>query len=138
MEDPCSRGARDALTHGGLHVLPVPVDDGGVRVEDLAATPARTVVLTPADQFPTGVVLAPDRRRELLTWARTVDGLVVEDDYDAEHRYDRAPVPALHASRSEEHTSELQSRQYLVCRLLLEKKKTNSTQTSTITISHLL
>src|SRR3712207_8931373 len=32
--------------------------------------------------------------------------------------------------RSEEHTSELQSRQYLVCRLLLEKKKTRSTSTS--------
>src|SRR3712207_7022900 len=30
-----------------------------------------------------------------------------------------------HRGRSEEHTSELQSRQYLVCRLLLEKKKTN-------------
>ncbi len=98
MEDPCSRGARDALTHWGLDILPVPVDEGGVRIEELAATPARTVVLTPAHQFPTGVVLAPDRRRELLTWVRRVDGLVVEDDYDAEHRYDRAPVPALHAS----------------------------------------
>jgi GntR family transcriptional regulator/MocR family aminotransferase len=56
--------------------------------------------VTPAHQFPTGVVLAPHRRRELIEWARA-GGVVVEDDYDAEHRYDRAPVPALRASLSE-------------------------------------
>jgi GntR family transcriptional regulator/MocR family aminotransferase len=101
MEDPGSRGARDALAHWGLAVLPVSVDDDGARVAELAATPARAVLLTPAHQFPTGVVLAPHRRRELLAWARAADGLVVEDDYDAEHRYDRAPVPALQASAPE-------------------------------------
>jgi GntR family transcriptional regulator / MocR family aminotransferase len=101
MEDPGSRGARDALAHWGLAVLPVPVDDDGARVAELAASPARAVLLTPAHQFPTGVVLAPHRRRELLAWARAADGLVVEDDYDAEHRYDRAPVPALQASAPE-------------------------------------
>ncbi|MBM7805357.1 GntR family transcriptional regulator/MocR family aminotransferase [Geodermatophilus bullaregiensis] len=97
MEDPGSRGARDAIGYWGLDVLPVPVDGDGVRVDDLTATGARAAVLTPAHQFPTGVVLAPRRRRELLAWARAADGLVVEDDYDAEHRYDRAPVPALQA-----------------------------------------
>ena len=63
----------------------------------LAASDARAVFLTPAHQFPTGVVLAPQRRRELLTWAVDAE-LVIEDDYDAEYRYDRAPVPALHAA----------------------------------------
>ena len=56
------------------------------------------MLLTPAHQFPTGVVLAPQRRRDLLDWAAGTDALIVEDDYDAEYRYDRAPVPALHAS----------------------------------------
>jgi GntR family transcriptional regulator/MocR family aminotransferase len=56
------------------------------------------VVLTPAHQFPTGVVLSPGRRRALLDWAATADALIIEDDYDAEHRYDRAPVAALQAS----------------------------------------
>ncbi|MEX5719056.1 PLP-dependent aminotransferase family protein [Geodermatophilus maliterrae] len=97
VEDPGSRGARDAIGYWGLDVLPVPVDEDGVRVAELAATGARAAVLTPAHQFPTGVVLAPGRRREVLAWARAADGLVVEDDYDAEHRYDRAPVPALQA-----------------------------------------
>ena len=68
-----------------------------MRVDALAASAARAVFLTPAHQFPTGVVLAPQRRRELLTWAADA-ALVIEDDYDAEYRYDRAPVPALHAA----------------------------------------
>jgi GntR family transcriptional regulator/MocR family aminotransferase len=97
MEDPGSRGARDQLAHWGLTPVPVPVDAHGLRVTDLAATGLRTVFVTPAHQFPTGVVMTPDRRRALLDWADG-DGLVIEDDYDAEYRYDRAPVPALKAS----------------------------------------
>ena len=91
VEDPGSRGARDELAHWGLRPVPVPVDAAGVDVDRLTAPVA---MLTPAHQFPTGVVLAPERRRALLDRG----GLVIEDDYDAEHRYDRAPVPALHAA----------------------------------------
>ena len=94
VEDPGSRGTRDELAHWGLRPVPVPVDGQGLRVDRLAATGLGTVLLTPAHQFPTGVVLSPARRRALL--ARP--GLVIEDDYDAEHRYDRAPVAALQAS----------------------------------------
>ena len=94
VEEPGSRGARDEIVHWGLIPEPVPVDDQGMCVDDLIASGIRNVVLTPAHQFPTGVVLAPHRRRALLEWA----GLIIEDDYDAEYRYDRAPVPALQAS----------------------------------------
>lgn len=79
----------------GMAVVPVPVDEDGLDVAALAATPARAVLVTPAHQWPTGVVLAGHRRQELLAWARRHDGVVIEDDYDAEHRYDRPPVPAL-------------------------------------------
>ena len=66
----------------------------GLEIDDLRASGAPAVMLTPAHQFPTGVVLDGERRRELIAWAR--DGhLIIEDDYDAEHRYDRPPVPAL-------------------------------------------
>jgi GntR family transcriptional regulator / MocR family aminotransferase len=58
------------------------------------------VMLTPAHQFPTGAVLDGERRRQLGGWARA-GGLVIEDDYDAEHRYDRPPVPALRATLPE-------------------------------------
>jgi GntR family transcriptional regulator/MocR family aminotransferase len=101
VEDPGSRGARDQMTHWGVRPAPIPIDDSGLRVEPLIESGLSTVVLTPAHQFPTGVVLAPDRRRELLAWATTGDRLVIEDDYDAEHRYDRAPVAALQGSAPE-------------------------------------
>ncbi|MEV7419136.1 PLP-dependent aminotransferase family protein, partial [Streptomyces sp. NPDC089919] len=96
VEDPGSLGARQQLEHGGLETVGVPVDAAGLDVAALRASGARAVLLTPAHQFPTGVVLDGERRRELLAWAAD-GGLVVEDDYDAEHRYDRAPVPALRA-----------------------------------------
>ncbi|WP_328302522.1 PLP-dependent aminotransferase family protein [Streptomyces sp. NBC_00435] len=96
VEDPGSLGARQQLEHGGMELLPVPVDEGGIDTAALSAGPAQAVVLTPAHQFPTGVVLDGERRRELLGWA-AAGGIVIEDDYDAEHRYDRAPVPALRA-----------------------------------------
>jgi GntR family transcriptional regulator / MocR family aminotransferase len=97
VEDPGSRGARDELAHWGLQPVPVPVDEHGLDVAALARSGAPAVLLTPAHQFPTGVVLAPPRRRALLDWA-AAGGLVIEDDYDAEYRYDRAPVPAVQAS----------------------------------------
>ncbi|MDF8263985.1 MocR-like pyridoxine biosynthesis transcription factor PdxR [Luteipulveratus flavus] len=98
VEDPGSRGVRDEVAHWGLRPVGVPVDADGLDVGALAAAEESVVVTTPAHQFPTGVVLSPARRRELLAWADERQGLVVEDDYDAEHRYDRPPVPALHAS----------------------------------------
>lgn len=97
VEDPGSRGARDQLEAWGMRPVPIPVDDGGARV-DLLPSDTGVVMLTPAHQFPTGVVLAPDRRRALLERLVATDGLLVEDDYDAEHRYDRPPVPALQPS----------------------------------------
>lgn len=95
VEDPGSVGLRDQLAQAGMTCGPVPVDGDGVRVDLLARSPLRAVVVTPAHQFPTGVVLSPDRRHALLRWARDTGGLVVEDDYDAELRYDRSPVGAL-------------------------------------------
>ncbi|CAM5275069.1 PLP-dependent aminotransferase family protein OS=Streptomyces alboniger OX=132473 GN=CP975_12370 PE=3 SV=1 [Streptomyces alboniger] len=92
VEEPGSLGVRQRLRP--LGTPPVPVDAQGVRVDALRATGAPAVLLTPAHQFPTGVVLGGERRRELVESARE-GGLVIEDDYDAEHRYDRPAVPAL-------------------------------------------
>ncbi|MFB9376770.1 PLP-dependent aminotransferase family protein [Kineococcus gynurae] len=101
VEDPGSRGARDELAYWGLRPVGVPVDDEGLRVDELEAGPARVVLTTPAHQYPTGVAMSPRRRTRLLGWAARTGGLVIEDDYDAEHRYDRTPTPALHPSAPE-------------------------------------
>ncbi len=97
VEDPGSLGARQQLQSWQLDTVPVPVDDRGLQVDQLRASGAAAVMLTPAHQFPMGVVLDGARRRDLQQWARD-GGLIIEDDYDAEHRYDRPPVPALHAA----------------------------------------
>ncbi|MFC6883854.1 MULTISPECIES: PLP-dependent aminotransferase family protein [Actinomadura] len=84
---------RAAVERAGIEAVPVPVDEHGVVVDALAGVGA--VVVTPAHQWPTGVVLAPERRRALVAWAQAEDAVVIEDDYDAEFRYDREPVGSL-------------------------------------------
>jgi GntR family transcriptional regulator/MocR family aminotransferase len=78
----------------GISVSYVPVDEQGLVVSELMATGAQVVVVTPAHQSPTGVVLSPARRHALTDWARR-GGYVVEDDYDSEFRYDKEPVGVL-------------------------------------------
>lgn len=95
VEDPGSVGLREQLTRTGIACRPVPVDSDGIRVDLLAGSGLRAVIVTPAHQFPTGVVMSPDRRHALLRWAHDTGGLVIEDDYDAEYRYDRTPVGAI-------------------------------------------
>ncbi|WP_433893477.1 PLP-dependent aminotransferase family protein [Streptomyces sp. CA-111067] len=101
LEDPGSLGVRQHLAHGlgggPDPTPPVPVDGDGLDVGALRETGAAAVCVTPAHQFPLGVVLSGARRRELAGWAVERGGLVIEDDYDAEHRYDRPPVAALRA-----------------------------------------
>lgn len=94
VEDPGSLGARQQLQSWQVNTPPVAVDDLGIDVAALQSSGAPAVLVTPAHQFPIGVVLDGGRRRELAQWA-DADHWVVEDDYDAEHRYDRPPVPAL-------------------------------------------
>lgn len=94
VEDPSSRGALELLRDAGTRPVGVPVDADGLRT-DLLPADARAALVTPAHQFPLGVVLAPARRRALLAWAAAGDRLVLEDDYDAELRYDRRPVASV-------------------------------------------
>jgi GntR family transcriptional regulator/MocR family aminotransferase len=92
MEDPCLPLHREAVAARGCRVVALAVDDGGARVEELHADAA---VVTPAHQIGLGATLAPERRAALAEWAR--EGVVVEDDYDGEFRYDGRPVGALQA-----------------------------------------
>ncbi len=100
VEDPGMPVHRTILAEHGATLAPLPVDDEGARVEELDAIgdggpPLRAAIVTPAHQSPTGVALAPARRSALLEWAARADAFVVEDDYDAEFRFDRAPLGAL-------------------------------------------
>lgn len=96
VEDPGHPEEHALLRHAGLEVVPVPVDDRGIDVAALARhRHVGAVLVTPAHQFPSGAVLSAERRAALVAWARAREALILEDDYDAELRYDRQPIGAL-------------------------------------------
>jgi GntR family transcriptional regulator / MocR family aminotransferase len=99
IEDPGHAVIRELVARTGVEVVPVPVDEGGLDTDALEAADPDAVIVTPAHQFPTGVVLAPERRARLLDWSERRGKWVIEDDYDAEFRYDRPPVGALQGLR---------------------------------------
>jgi GntR family transcriptional regulator / MocR family aminotransferase len=86
---------RTVLRASGLSTTALPVDEYGADIGALAGQTADAVLLTPAHQFPSGVALSPERRTAAVAWAHATGGVVIEDDYDGEFRYDRQPVGAL-------------------------------------------
>jgi GntR family transcriptional regulator / MocR family aminotransferase len=96
LEDPSSRDdALPAARSAGLEVVGIPVDADGIRVDLLRDSGADAVILTPSHQWPTGSVLSARNRAAVIRWATERGAVIVEDDYDAEYRYDRTPVGAL-------------------------------------------
>jgi GntR family transcriptional regulator/MocR family aminotransferase len=96
VEDPCFSLHRRIIEAAGLQAVPVPVSAEGLDVSKLAGLDdVGAVLLSPAHSFPSGTVLSAARRVALLEWARDTGGLVIEDDYDAELRYDRLPLGSL-------------------------------------------
>lgn len=96
VENPGSERHWQAVRTAGLELVPLPIDGAGLVVEALDAYPELRAVCVSAAHHPaTGCVLAPRRRSALLDWARRVDALVIEDDYDAEFAYDRPTPPTM-------------------------------------------
>ncbi len=95
VEDPSDPEYRATIDASGLRWVAIPVDESGIRVDALAATGADAVVVTAVHQYPTGAVLAPERRAALVDWAEGRGATIIEDDYDAEFRYDREPIGAI-------------------------------------------
>jgi GntR family transcriptional regulator/MocR family aminotransferase len=99
VEDPGLPVHREILAAHGAELVPLAVDEQGARVQDLprvaGGRPIGAVLVTPAHQSPLGVALSPERRAALLAWAGEHGAVVIEDDYDAEYRYDRAPLGAM-------------------------------------------
>ena len=95
METPSHPELWATVRQSGLGLIGCPVDHDGLRTDELSALDPDAALVTPAHQFPTGVVMAPARRLALVDWAAAREALVIEDDYDAEFRYDRRPVGAI-------------------------------------------
>ncbi len=95
IEDPGDDEYHEIAARLAIEAVPVAIDERGIDVDALAATDVRAVILTPTHQFPTGTALASERRQALVSWANECRATIIEDDYDAEFRYDRDPVGAL-------------------------------------------
>lgn len=95
VEDPMLPYHGQLLRLAGVHTVPVALDSNGIDIERLRSADVGAVLVTPAHQYPTGITMTPERRRELVSWARECDTWIIEDDYDGEFRYDRRPLGAL-------------------------------------------
>ena len=95
VEEPCFSLHREAIAMTGLEPVPVAIDERGIDPSALEGLDVAAVLVAPAHSYPTGATLDPRRRRALVAWAQRSDALIVEDDYDAEFRYDRLPIGAL-------------------------------------------
>jgi GntR family transcriptional regulator/MocR family aminotransferase len=95
VEDPSDNELRDVAVQAGLEAVGVPVLETGLDVEALERSGADVVLVTAAHQFPTGAVASAQTRAALIAWAMKHDALIIEDDYDAEYRYDREPIGAI-------------------------------------------
>ena len=95
VEDPGQIDQCASIDSEGLEKVRIPVDDDGLRTDLLARSSVGAVLVTPAHQYPTGAVLASQRRAALLEWAAQHAAIIIEDDYDAEYRYDREPIGSL-------------------------------------------
>jgi GntR family transcriptional regulator/MocR family aminotransferase len=99
MEEPGYPGAHSALVAAGANVLLMPVDGFGINIETNSDSPSsvRLAYVTPSHQFPLGVAMSLERRRNLLAWASRSRAWIVEDDYDCDFRFQARPLPCLHA-----------------------------------------
>ncbi len=97
LEEPGYPSARRVLAARGARTIPIAVDEDGLLVEEIGTgTNAPLLVYTtPSHQYPIGARLSIARRLALLDWAEECDGLIIEDDYDSEFRFDAPPLPAL-------------------------------------------
>ncbi|OOM80464.1 PLP-dependent aminotransferase family protein [Clostridium sp. BL-8] len=95
VEDPGYSGAKDIFINNGYKAIPISLEDDGINVNELETTKARIVYTTPSHQFPTGVVIPIAKRLKLLDWAKRKNGIIIEDDYDSELRYNSKPIPSM-------------------------------------------
>lgn len=99
MENPTYKRAYRILNSFSYEVIPVGIDESGIKVSELAKEDVQAAYVMPSHQFPTGTVMPIGRRMELLKWAAAGEKrYLIEDDYDSEFRYHGKPIPALQAS----------------------------------------
>lgn len=94
-EDPCYPLIPEAFRAAGFAVVPMAVNEEGLDLKQLESSRAGIVVAAPSHQFPSGRIMAASERQQLAEWSKRTGGIIIEDDYGGELRYQGRPVPAL-------------------------------------------
>ena len=97
LEDPGHRDTREIFMKAGYCILPIPLDENGMKVDRVMGYQKILAYVTPSHQFPLGAILPVGRRFHLLQWAYNSDSFLIEDDYDSELRFKERPVPSLYS-----------------------------------------
>lgn len=96
MENPGYARIHNLVRRMKFEVLPISLDEQGINMEEIKASRANFVYVTPSHQFPTGRIMPISRRIELLNWAAQGDDkYIIEDDYDSEFKYETGSIPSL-------------------------------------------
>ena len=95
MEEPGHNDTFDIFKEAGYTIVPVEVDDNGMKVDQIKSFDKALAYITPSHQFPLGAILPIGRRLQLLKWAKKSSSYIIEDDYDASLRYKEQPIPSL-------------------------------------------
>lgn len=95
IEHPGYHIARKVFAHRLYDITPIGIDENGLNIDELAASDAHIVYITPSHQYPTGAAMPITNRLKLLAWAKENDGYIIEDDYDSELTYRSRPIPSL-------------------------------------------
>ncbi len=101
FEDPGFKNGRRVFADNSFKILPIRMNQDGIDIEELIDSGTKLLYLSPSHQFPTGYIMPIGKRNGILNWAKKVNGIIIEDDYDSEFRYFGRPIPALKGLDSE-------------------------------------
>ncbi|MEG6584252.1 MocR-like pyridoxine biosynthesis transcription factor PdxR [Dendrosporobacter sp. 1207_IL3150] len=100
VEDPGHWIPRSVFQNYSYSINPISVNSSGIDLDYLKNTNSTIAYVTPSHQFPLGYVMPIDNRLKLIEWAENIGGVIIEDDYDSELRYQGKPIPALQGLHS--------------------------------------
>jgi len=95
IEYPSYHIARRIFDEYGYKVEFIKIEDSGINLKELTKSRAKLVYITPSHQYPTGVIMPISKRVKLIKHMQKVGGLIIEDDYDSELKYNTRPIPSL-------------------------------------------
>lgn len=95
IENPGYHMAKNVFENYDFKINKIPLDNDGIKIEELEKTNSKVVYVTPSHQYPTGVTIPITNRYKLLNWAKNNDSFIIEDDYDSELNYINRPIPSL-------------------------------------------